>query len=286
MEWKQLPYKGDPYDDSKDTLVRQSTINQIKWCGYRTKLADHDGYLEAVSEKMVFGSCEHYLIAKDLEVGEVRLDLLASMKDWVEELLVTDYNWSLSKVTNVGDFFSELASAYTQWRSVVQPTLSTLVTQEEEMWMPLGEGIHLKGTPDGVFEDVIIDWKTSGRAWKESKAHTAIQADLYMALVKQNLGLSIRKWIFWVYDRGKRVWQPIPTTRRVADINTSLLSALDYGLALEAGTLQATPTTDTYGEVKRGWYCSPKYCSAWNICPAKFINDGVDEKAIATRTWL
>ena len=165
------------------------------------------------------------------------------------------------------------------------------------MWMYLGEGrtsnwdtdtannIYLKGTPDAVFEGVVVDWKTSGRAWKETKAHKAIQADLYMALVKQNLGVSIRDWVFWVYNRRGRVWEAVPTKRRIKDINASILRAYDYGLALEAEILPATPFTDTFGELKRGWYCSAKYCGAWNICPAKFMHDDVNENEIAVRSW-
>jgi hypothetical protein len=106
-----------------------------------------------------------------------------------------------------------------------------------------------------------------------------------MALVKQNYGLSIRDWIFWIYDRKKKEWTAIPTKRKVQEINTALTRLLDYGEAVETAILQATPTTDTFGEVRRGWYCSPKFCGAWNVCPMKYINDSVDEKVIATRSW-
>lgn len=288
--WKHLPVRGVEYDSEHDTLMRQSTSNQIGLCGYRTKLRDEVGYLAAVSEPMVFGSCMHYMISQDLEDTEDPLNLIACMDEWVELILVYDYNWSLSEIPNVRDFFSELSSAYTQWKAVVRPVLPLVVSAiEQEMFLPLGEGergtIFLKGTPDIVYKDEIIDWKTAGRGWKESKAHHLIQVDAYMALVKQNLGRSIRSFIFWIYDRRHRSWDRIETSRRIRDIDAALLRLLDEGKALESNAFHATPTTDTFGEVKRGWYCSAKYCGAWNICPAKFLNDNVDEKEIAVRSW-
>ncbi len=292
INWASIPRKQHKYDEAHDTLIRQSTVNQMDFCGYRTMLSTHPGYLAPVSEPMVFGTCVHYMIAQNI-LGIPSLDLSSNMDEWVESILVEEYDWSLSQVPNVRDFFSELSSAFTMWKSVVEPTLpgalTAAATIEQEMFLPLGEGergtIILKGTPDAVLREVIIDWKTSGRAWKESKAHHSIQVDAYMALVKQNLGVSIRDWVFWVYNRQKREWTAIPTSRRVKDINASLLRLLDYGKILERGSFHATPTTDTFGEIKRGWYCSTKYCGAWNVCPAKYLNDDVDEKEKAVRSW-
>ncbi len=291
--WASIPRKQHKYDEAHDTLTRQSTVNQMDFCGYRTMLSTNPGYLAPVSEPMVFGTCAHYMIAQDItgypNIAST-LELLSNMDEWVEPILVEEYDWTLDKVPNVRDFFSELTSAFTMWKSVVQPSLPDSCSAiEQEMFLPLGEGergtIILKGTPDAVLREVIIDWKTSGRAWKESKAHHSIQVDADEALVKQNLGVSIREFVFWVYNRQKREWTAIPTSRRVADINASLSRLLDYGKILERGSFHATPTTDTFGEIKRGWFCSTKYCGAWNVCPAKYLNDDVDEKEEAVRSW-
>ena len=164
MEWKQLPYKYPKPDLNSDTVVRQSTINQITLCGYRKLLEGQEGYLDAVSEPMAYGSCVHYIIARHLELGEIPHDDIQNMDTWVGEMLENDYNWSLSQIPSPRDFFAEIEASYAQWRSVVLPTLPRLITQEQEMWMYLGEGrtsnwdtdtannIYLKGTPDAVFE--------------------------------------------------------------------------------------------------------------------------------------
>lgn len=289
VKWSELPGTFPLYDEEEDTLVRQSIIGDCQLCEYRVKLATQEGYLQAISEPLVFGTCTHHLIAQDLLVGEPRLDLLTSMDEWVEEILVTEYDWSLSQVPNPRDFFAEVTTAYRQWRKSVYPKLPEAIALEKEMYMYLGEGdkgnYHLRGTPDAVFENQIMDWKTSGRPWKDGKAHYSIQASLYMGLVKQDTGIPIRKFVFWIFNKSKREWQAIRTERRVKEINAALVSAYDYARKIEAGVYTATPVREVFSKKERGWYCSAKYCGAWNICPVKYLNDDVDENVLAIRSW-
>lgn len=290
MKWKDIPTDYPPYNEETDTLIRQSIIGQCQLCEYRHKLESHKGYLPPVSEPMIFGTCEHYLIAADLEVDEPRLDLLASMDEWVEQILIDEYDWTLAQVPNVREFFTELSVAYRMWRTLVQPKLSKeIISLEEEMFLYLGEShtgnLFLKGTPDVAYPNKIVDWKTAGKGWKPEKAHLSIQASLYMALVKQHLDMSIRRFTFWVYNRQARDWQGINTERRVKDINAALITARDYAKKIESGSYTASPVPDANFNKRRGWYCSPKYCGAWNICPVKFLTDNKNENEIAIRQW-
>ena len=282
-----LPVEVGEYDETVDTVIRQSTIGQARLCEYRVKLKDEEGFLEPVNEKMVFGTCLHYLIAEDL-TGNDALTLLSSMNEWVEIILSEEYDWSLDKVDDVPSFFSELSSAYRMWKTEVYPKLGEPIAVEKKMLLPLGEGekgmLWLQGTPDAVFEDHIVDWKTSGKAWKQNKADYALQPSLYPALVRQNLGIEVKKFVFYVYDRSQRRWDVLRTARRVKDINASLLTAYDYARKIEAGNLTANPVPDSFN-LKRGWYCSANYCPAWNICPAKYLADDVNENEIAIRSW-
>lgn len=284
ITWSDLPVKFPEYNEETDILVRQSLIGDMQFCEYRVKLKTHEGYLESLSEAATFGTCIHYLISEDLTTGEPRLDLISNMEEWVEEILVAE-DWSLSKVPNAQDFMTELTNAYRIWRHEVYPQLPEAISLEEEMYLPLGGSYYLRGTSDAVFDNVIMDWKTSGRDWKEGKADMSIQASLYMALVKQNLGKSIRKFEFWVFNRKKREWVSFPTSRRIKEINSALLSAYDYAYKMDKEAYTATPVTDTFGKKVRGWYCSPKWCGAWNICPAKYLNDNKNETEIAVRSW-
>jgi len=290
--WKHLPLDNPPqYSEANDTLVCQSTIGQLQLCEMRWGYRTHPKYLEAISEPMAFGTCAHYLCEQDLRTGEERLDLLSNMGEWVEKILVEQYDWSVSQISNPTEFFSELSVAYRTWLTQIKPKLpSTPVGIETKMQMHLGEGnygeIHLQGTPDVIYEQYIRDFKTAGRGWKADKADVSIQASLYPALVKENFsGLKIQDFIFDVYDRSKSEWTSFPVKRRVKDINSALKHAFATGLKLEAGLFTAQPVPEASFVKKRGWYCKPKFCGAWNVCEFKYLADDVDENEIAIRKW-
>lgn len=287
--WRALPVPQGTLNLDVDTIMRQSTIGQLFLCGGRVKHAQDEGFLEPVNEKMVFGTCTHFLAEQDLLAGEERLDLLTNMGEWVDNILVSDYDWSLNQVTDPIRFFSELGVAYRTWRTQVRPHLTNPIGIEKEMFLPLGQGrqgnVWLKGTPDVVLEDTIVDFKTSGRAWKQGKADLSIQASLYMPLVKQNLDHSIRKFVFWVYDRSNSQWDKIKTSRTIREIDSALNTAYSYGIQHEAEIYSYTPVPEASFVKKRGWYCSPNYCGAWNVCPGKFLHDDKSENAVAIRSW-
>jgi hypothetical protein len=130
-----------------------------------------------------------------------------------------------------------------------------------------------------------MDWKTAGRGWKVDKAHLSIQASLYMALVKQNLDVALRKFVFWVYDKQKREWTAIRTERRIKDVNAALRTAFDMARKVEARIFTASPVPESAFVKKRGWYCSAQYCEAWNVCDYKWLADNVNESEQAVRSW-
>jgi len=293
VKWRDLPLSDPPtYVEDVDTLVRQSTIGQLQFCGQRVALEGQEGFLAAVSEPMCFGTLTHYIISEDLVLGEgERLDMLANMVDWVEPILVEEYDWSLEQVPNVQDFFAEIAVAYTNWRINVHPLISNkkILAVEKQGELYLGEGkssnIFLGGTGDLVLDDLIIDWKTANRDWKKGKADLSIQASVYMAMYKQVLDVNIRDFTFWVYDRSRVVWVPHATERTIPQIDSALQTAYNYGLQLEAGIYPATPVPEASFVKKRGWYCGVRYCGGWNLCTSKYLQDSVDESVIAERTW-
>ena len=243
-----------------------------------------------VSEPLAFGTCVHYLAEQDLLAGEPRLDLLTNMNEWVEQILTEQYEWSLAQVPNVRDFFDELAGAYRLWRSEVRPTLKGQpLGIEEEMYLYLGPGrngnIWLRGTADVIYSARGVDFKTSRKPWDQAKADLSIQASLYMALIRHRYNQKVQRFTFWNYARQGRYWKPLHTERKVRQIDAALLTAYESGLQVEAGFYPATPVPESAFQKKRGWYCSPKFCSAWNICPSKYMNDDVDESVVAVRSW-
>jgi hypothetical protein len=294
MKWKDLPYEleeGLEYDPDEDIMTRQSEINQMLLCPGRVGFAEHPKYLAMVSEPLAFGTCVHHLISEDLINEEMQETLLLSMNDWVEVILQEQYEWSLDRVPNPRDFFSEIAAAYGLWRTTVLPKLAgrEVLAVEEEKTMLLGEGdqkrIFLKGTADIVLADTLMDWKTSGRAWSQDKADYSVQASLYMPLHKQALGVSLQKFSFWVYNRQGSSWDLLTTKRTIPQIDAALATALMFGRQIEAKAFPCTPSTEAFFKHKRGWYCQPKFCSAWNACDAKALPDGFNIKEKAVRSW-
>lgn len=291
MKWNELPYEMPEYDESQDTLIRQSTIGQMQLCPGRVKWVDHPEHLDMLSEPLVFGTCVHEIIANHLLEGKLQEKMLLSMDVWIEQLLVDDYDWTLKKVPLVRDFFSEIAVAYRSWVTHVEPTLDSkqIIAVEQRQLMYLGEGnsgnIFLHGTADLVFSNLLMDWKTSRRAWKQQKADFSIQASLYMPLHKQTLEVSIQEFWFWVFNRGAGVWSLLKTKRSTDQIDAALATALEYGRQIEAKAFPCTPVPEASFNKQRGWYCKPKFCSAWNVCDSKFMNDGINEKEIAVRSW-
>ena len=291
-EWTQLPLSDPPlFDEASDVLVRQSTIGQLQLCEMRWGYRTHPKYLAPVSEPMAFGTCAHYMCEQDLRSGEERLDLLTNMGEWVDGILREQYDWSISLVDNPQEFFSELGVAYRTWRQQIRPKLpDNPVGIETLMQMHLGPAasgeVHLQGTPDVIYEEYLRDFKTAGRGWKADKANVSIQASLYPALVKENFdGLELKDFIFDVYDRSKSTWTSFPVKRRVKDINAALRTAYATGLKLEAGLFTAQPVPEASFVKRRGWYCKPKFCGAWNACEFKYLADDIDESELAIRSW-
>lgn len=286
--WSDLPTPEPDYK-SNVTLVRQSTIGQLQLCGKRVEYEGQEGYLEAVSEPLGFGQCMHYMVACTLDETVSSAELVANMYEWVDDLLHREYDWSLGLIPNVDAFLDELAVAYRGWVTKIRPRIKNVIAVEEEIFLPLGEGrqthIVLRGTPDIVTKTRLRDTKTAGRGWTQDKADLSIQASLYLALVKQQYGLEYKDFTFDVYDRRKATWESIPVKRTVKQINSALKSAYDYGLQLEAGIFPATPVPEASFTKKRGWYCSPRFCGAWNICEYKYLADSVDENILAIRSW-
>ncbi len=291
VKWNQLPYDGPKYDESQDTLIRQSSIGQMQLCPGRIGFMNSPKYLAMISEPLAFGTMVHHIISQDIIENKQQDRLLLSMNEWVEEILVDDYEWSLTKVPNPRDFFAEITVAYRTWVDRVKPTLAgeEILACEEEFFMYLGKGntgnIFLKGTADLVTANRLMDWKTSGRAWKQAKADFSFQASVYMPLHRQALGVEHQDFWFWVFNRQQASWELLKTKRTVAQINAALATAIQYGKQIEAESYPCTPVPEASFNKQRGWYCKPKWCSSWNACDAKFMNDGINEKEVAVRSW-
>lgn len=280
-----------------DVVVRNSTIDSLLLCGLRVGLADRPGYDPVPSEQMFFGTVVHDRIATVLAGGDPKHVFSPFEVDLAARLLANEEAFDL--LAAVGDhhkaWIDEIVEALWIWHSDVKPRLSIhdkLVIEETRYrhlgTLPDGVSVWLRGTADVVdpTETLVSDWKTSGKGWDESKAHFTGQGDSYVWLYEDILGGLHVTWRFWVFNRKAQEWQLIESRRDATTVDSYLVRAWGAAKQVWADAYTAQPYQDTFGKYKRAWYCSPKYCGAWSICPAKaLVDDRHDEPIDIEKGW-
>lgn len=298
------------YTPPEDAVItRQSIKNNMDNCAAQVNWIGHPDYVPVLAEAPVFGTVSHALYCKMidgqsplyvLQADAVRAELLRALRDdyglrfdqepseAVHDLLKPD----------VDDFIALVQTGAHIWhREFWQQEKDKLnvVLKEQVLYMPLGETpdgrlVVLQGTPDAVTDEPKLwDWKTAARGWKFEKAQFTDQVTLYYALIAYNLGTMPLEAEFVVYNRQSEKIERYPTHRTEQQVGVAVKNAYYRGLQLwqvEQGIkLPATPVVTEYFKEKRGWYCSYKYCSAWNCCDLKYLNDSVDETQRREPKW-
>lgn len=274
------------------TIIRQSTINDFQLCPSRVGYKGDEGYLAPLGEPLTVGDSLHYMTSRHM-AGDTPNDIMDSFDEWLEGKLCSEYQWSLKLIPNYGDLRKEIFDCYRLWIfQVWQPHLSSesSVYMEKTLYMCLSEAenLWLEGTPDlGILSKRMWDWKTakSARQWSQARADFSIQTSLYLALHNSVFQEDLHDFTFAVYNRTKSEWGTFETTRVESEITSALWTATQYARQIKADVYPATPVGESYGKKQRMWYCSAKWCGAWNICEAKFLNDSVDETEVAIREW-
>ena len=258
------------------TLIRQSDIGQMQLCPTRLQLKEKEGYSDFLSEPLLFGSVVHAAI-EHLMSGSAMLAVLD--QQWIDTAIAVCEEERGNNTFVEAAFYDALRECVMQWDANVRPLLNTDThNQEQLLFAPLDDtNFWLRGTPDifWLSGPEAIDWKTAGRGWKAEKAQNILQAPLYTHLIEQNYGLFVAEWTFWVYNRSKKLWEAFPRFVDRQQVECAVQTALQYSRQIVADVFPATPVP--YGSFtdKRGWYCSPRFCAAWNICDMKgVLGDG------------
>ena len=287
-------------------IIRQTHKGTYDRCGAIANYLNHPGYIESPSEPLTFGSVFHYgchQVVKGASLLEV-IDPSVLRAELVR-ILVTEY--ALPSIPDVYDvveglseqrvesFIEEMQVALSQWYKAYwkeKQSQITVLIAEQTLFRPLGqtkEGrwIVLQGTPDAVYDiPKLVDWKTAARGWKFEKAQFTDQFPLYASLVEYNYGLLPLEAEFVVYNRQNGLIEVHETSREQIHVEVAVRNTFLRGLQLASGDpLPATPVVTEYFKEKRGWYCGPKYCPAWNCCEFKWLNDKVDETVERKLSW-
>lgn len=303
-----MPDRDEP--DEGDIVTRQSHVGSMELCPGRVGLAKVEGFISTPSYEMARGSLTHSVIEKFLlTYGHAVLD------EWPMEMMMTDTTrrlleeiatkdeYELSSVSSeerIDEMCNDAITAASDWFEQVWKGEGLenlpLVAIEELVIRPMGtlpdgRAIWLQGTPDAVYQDCIRDWKTSKAGWRVSrsgltKANFSIQAPLYIWLSEAIVGTLVEEFDYYDYSFADATWTVHPTRWDKRSIESALLSAWEYGKMIAYETYPYTPARSPFGKFERGWFCSPTYCGAWNICPGKArVSDGYNLDQVKDERW-
>lgn len=286
------------YDEpaESDLLIRQSTIESMMLCPAKVGYSFHEDYDHTPSEPMFFGTVMHAVLEEHVRDGG---PLHLHQPDYVETIIekeAIDDGFDLSEVTNpvyVAAMAAEAVHAYqawlTQWWAKKEAFFEPLVIEERLVrplgTLPNGRAVWVHGTPDIGQQSGMTDWKTAGRGWKPGKGEVRIQSPTYLWLMEDIRGVREGLADYVVYDRSKQRWSSHLVSVSDTQVDAALKTLWTYARAIDAQVFPPTPSAPA-GRSGRGWWCSAKYCGAWDPCEFKgLIADDVDLLEIRTSNW-
>ena len=247
----------------KDYVVRASTVTDMLMCQGRKVIPDILNWPDfPPSEAMMFGTVEHGFIEDHL-TGKTRtgMEIVAdSLRE--DGFTVDDIAYPLPPLVR------EAHKAFLVWLRTIQPLYHDGEV-EGRMHRPLGvvdgRPLWLRGTPDYFTDDVIVDWKTSAKKWQKGREEKSLQLPMYRSLVEWEHETMPGKGVYVVYSRQHQLWEERPIDLTERKVDEAMLHAFTMGRAL----MKQEYTLSPFGEFRaRAWYCSDKWCHAWDVCPA------------------
>lgn len=265
--------------DASDVIARQSYKNQLEKCpaslGYQ--LAGLSTYTYA--EGRFFGTGLHAVAEYGLTKSPGAA--VAAAKDIVLEAYINEHGDG--PVPFGTELVDEIRSAVRSLFTFFNISNDDVLLQEDKMYLPLGEledgrTVWLQGTPDLVTLSEIVDWKTAKRKWTPLHSASSNQPSLYRPMVRWNHGFDPLYFRFIAYNRGNGQWLTDVTDRTEEQMLAALKNIYEVGRQIAAGVFPAKPYMDTFGKKTRGWYCSPTWCDAWDVCEFKEIKEVKEDK--------
>jgi CRISPR/Cas system-associated exonuclease Cas4 (RecB family) len=187
----------------------------------------------------------------DLPTQEV---LDAFSDDWERRLQREEVVFGDEKPGQVKDVGIGLVAAY---QETTAPTVQPCMV-ERPFEIALAQGYTLKGQLDLLTEDLILDHKTSAKAWNQGRADEELQPTAYL-LACQELGLPHTEFEYHVAVKTKepRV-EKIRTRRSQAEIDWYLRVTRDAIRLMNTGIFLPAPPGS--------WVCSENMCGYRHLC--------------------
>lgn len=130
------------------------------------------------------------------------------------------------------------------------------------LWEDNDRIIRLSGTCDWVQDDWLVDWKNPSKAPRKNemwiKKRSNLQSHVY------SWALDTPKFSLCHLSTPEVAWTHM--VRGAADYAALIDLCLSVAIQIEANLPSALKQWDS-------WYCSPKWCGAWDTCRGKFLGD-------------
>lgn len=286
--------------------VRPSAYSTWQNCALSVQYTSDPRYDSTSSMQAARGTGMHLPIEQHLK-GDPFLTEKHMREAWVEELKARPGEWEKLGTLPAETFrtvAAQIWEGYLLWQQQFWQTVGqhlTVVATERKLSMPIGEApdgreIWLRGTPDFIDDlgdgtDRVIDWKTSTSGWKAAKVNEMVQHIAYAALHQANGGRDVSQAMYVVYNFKDKSWSwdefKIPVLQSKVDL--VLAEFVQMGRVLSIGGATASPMKrgPGWGQDGRGWWCSPKWCGAWDFCEGKLmLDDGQGhERRDSLITW-
>lgn len=146
----------------------------------------------------------------------------------------------------------------------VYPTLKPVAAEqtfERELHSDPFRTISIRGSIDYIDEDLgVIDWKTAGNPHKPwEKQRFAMQPTVYSWIA----GADGMRYVVFVHNKKPQTYEVSRTEQHTEWMR---FQALQAARLIESGLPVWTPND-------QGWWCSAKWCPAWDNCKGMFIKE-------------
>lgn len=294
----------DPWSDDA-IVVRQSEYQMM--CHAELLYRDHADYKWVISEPLLVGSMAHVAFesliksddpAKTLKywalIPNVRKEILKFLKreEKLDEVSASILMGGQAKLESVAREVSNVATTWYHTWWVPWGSKMEILSIEEERRRVLGTSpttgklIVLRGAADLVVHRELWDWKTARYGWKDGKATARVQSPLYAWLYEDLLDGVDVDFHYLIWNRDKAYLDTRTVHVEQIQVDAALRAMYQFGLTQEAQAHVPTIVDSTWKGDKRGWWCQPKYCAAWEACEFKgLINDGRDLDEKIPLTW-
>lgn len=245
-----------------------SSINSFLMCGegWRRQYVEQEP--APVSDALVLGSAFHGAVeaylkgAPDLEAAYEQAWSQQLERDqdvaWETGTPGPAHDTGLRMVQSkaVKELLADIAANFDPEHGIIEKRV--------ELRVP-GVPIPIIGYIDIITADGIPgDFKTAARMWSEGKADDELQPLFYLAALNQS-GIQVPDWKFrhYVFTKAKNPTAKVFETQRSPTEVFGLFEIVRRAwLAIDRGVYLMQPGT---------WKCSPKYCSYWSTCMAKYV---------------